>query len=68
VQGINKILHGKNLHGNVEKWMPLFCSKKFSFYFKKFIPSGIPQTNHLLLKDGHGSHVKNDRLSKRLWI
>jgi hypothetical protein len=39
-------------------WMITFLFKEFSFFFKRFIPSGISITNrHLLILDGHGSHV-----------
>ncbi len=39
-------------------WIITFLFKKFMFFFKRFIPSGISITNgHLLILDGHGSHV-----------
>jgi hypothetical protein len=39
-------------------WMTTFLFKEFLFFFKRFIPSGISITNkHLLILDGHGSHV-----------
>jgi hypothetical protein len=39
-------------------WMTSFMFKQFLSFFKRFIPSGIPRTNHhLLTLDGHGSHV-----------
>jgi len=39
-------------------WMTTFLFKEFLFFFKKCIPSGISITNrHLLILDGHGSHV-----------
>jgi hypothetical protein len=35
-----------------------FLFKKFLYFFKKIIPSGVSFTNcHLLILDGHGSHV-----------
>jgi hypothetical protein len=41
----------KNLDNNI-----LF--KKFLSFFKRLVPSGIFLTNHhLLLLDGHGSHI-----------
>jgi hypothetical protein len=44
--------------------------KEFLFLFQKVYTKCHPSNSNqsLLLKDGHGSHVKNDRLSKRLWI
>jgi hypothetical protein len=42
----------------VKAWMTIFLFKKFLSFFKKLVPSGISQTNcHLLILDGHGSHV-----------
>jgi hypothetical protein len=39
-------------------WMTTFLFKKFLSFFKRFIPNGISITNrHLLILDGHGSHV-----------
>jgi hypothetical protein len=39
-------------------WMTTFHFKEFLFFFKRYIPSGISLTNrHLLILDGHGSHV-----------
>ncbi len=38
--------------------MTCFLFKKFLFFFKWFIPNGMFLTNqHLLIQDGHGSHV-----------
>jgi hypothetical protein len=39
-------------------WMMTFLFKEFPSFFKRLIPNGISQTNcHLLILDGHGSHV-----------
>jgi hypothetical protein len=39
-------------------WMTCFLFKELLFFFKWFIPSGMFLTNqHLLILDGHGSHV-----------
>jgi hypothetical protein len=39
-------------------WMTSFFFKEFLSFFKDFIPGGISHTNHhLLVLDGHGSHV-----------
>jgi hypothetical protein len=39
-------------------WMTTFLFKEFMFFFKRFILNGISITNrHLLILDGHGSHV-----------
>jgi hypothetical protein len=39
-------------------WITTFLSKKFLSFFKRFILNGIFITNrHLLILDGHGSHV-----------
>jgi hypothetical protein len=39
-------------------WMTTFLYKEIFFFFKRYIPSGILITNkHLLILDGHGSHV-----------
>jgi hypothetical protein len=39
-------------------WMNTFLFKEFLSFLKRFIPSGISITNkHLLILDGHGSHV-----------
>jgi hypothetical protein len=39
-------------------WMTTFLFKEFLFYFKSSIPGGISISNkHLLILDGHGSHV-----------
>ncbi len=38
--------------------MTTFFFKEFFVFFKRSIPSGISTTNrHLLILDGHGSHV-----------
>jgi hypothetical protein len=38
--------------------MTTFLFKDFMYFFKRSIPSGISITNrHLLILDGHGSHV-----------
>jgi hypothetical protein len=42
----------------LKTWMTTFLFKKFLSFFKRSIPSGISITNrHLLILDGHGSHV-----------
>ncbi len=39
-------------------WMITFLFKEFMSFLKRSIPSGISITNkHLLILDGHGSHV-----------
>jgi hypothetical protein len=39
-------------------WMTNFMFKKFLLFFKRSVLSGVSQTNyHLLIMDGHGSHV-----------
>jgi hypothetical protein len=39
-------------------WMTSFLFKEFSSFFKRLIPGGISPNNcHLLILDGHGSHV-----------
>jgi hypothetical protein len=39
-------------------WMMIFLFKEFLSFFKRSILGGISQTNHhLLILDGHGSHV-----------
>ncbi len=39
-------------------WITSFMFKEFLSFFKRSIPSGISQTNyHLLILNGHGSHV-----------
>jgi len=39
-------------------WMTSFLFKDFLSFFKRSIPSGIsPSNHHLLILDGHGSHV-----------
>jgi len=39
-------------------WMTTFLFKEFLYFFKRSISSGISLTNrHLLILDGHGSHV-----------
>jgi hypothetical protein len=39
-------------------WMTTFLFKKFLSFFNKLIPSGVSFNNrHLLILDGHGSHV-----------
>jgi len=39
-------------------WMITFLFKEFLSFFKRSIPSGVSFTNrHLLILDGHGSHV-----------
>ncbi len=39
-------------------WMITFLFKEFMSFFKRSIPSGISITNrHMLILDGHGSHV-----------
>jgi len=39
-------------------WMTTFRFKEFLSFFKRFIPNGISIIDrHLLILDGHGSHV-----------
>jgi hypothetical protein len=39
-------------------WMTSFLFKEFLSFFKDYVQGGISQTNHhLLILDGHGSHV-----------
>jgi hypothetical protein len=39
-------------------WMTFFSFKELFSFFKKSIASGISQTNHhLLILDGHSSHI-----------
>jgi hypothetical protein len=39
-------------------WMTSFMFKEFLSFFKRFLLGGISQTNHhLLILDGHGSHI-----------
>jgi hypothetical protein len=39
-------------------WMTTYLFSKFLAFFKKSILSGISQTNHhMLILNGHGSHV-----------
>jgi hypothetical protein len=47
------------MYGNANKGMDdKFFVQRIPFIFKDSIPSGISQTNHhLLVLDGHGSHV-----------
>jgi hypothetical protein len=51
----------RNMHGNLQRkaWMiTSFLFKKFLSFFKRSILGGIFQYNqHLLILDGHGSHV-----------
>ncbi len=49
----------KNLHVNAKKRLQDFFFVQRVFYlFKKYVPSGVFLTNqHLLILDGHGSHV-----------
>jgi hypothetical protein len=44
-----------------------FLFKEFLSFFKHFVPSGISQTNHhLLVLDGHGSHVTLKALEQEM--
>jgi hypothetical protein len=46
-------------------WMTTFIFKKNFSLFKKFVPSGIYQTNQdLLILDGHGSHVSFEAIEQ----
>ncbi len=46
-------------------WMTTFLFKEFLSFFKKFILGGISQTNqHLLILDGHGSHVSLEAIEQ----
>jgi hypothetical protein len=39
-------------------WMTTFLFKEFQSFFKNLVSNGISQSNtHLLILDGHGSHV-----------
>jgi hypothetical protein len=39
-------------------WMTSFMFQKSLLFFKRYVPSGISQTNfQLLIMDGHGSHI-----------
>jgi hypothetical protein len=52
-------LQTKNLHGNAKENLDdFFLFKEFVTFFKKSILSGVSFINqHLLILDGHGSHV-----------
>ncbi len=46
-------------------WMTTFLFKEFFSFFKKSILGGISQTNqHLLILDGHGSHVSLEAIEQ----
>jgi hypothetical protein len=47
------------LHGNAKKpWMTSFLFKEIVFFFKKIVPGKVSLINrHLLVLDGHDSHV-----------
>jgi len=47
------------MYGNAKQGMDeKFLFKEFPSFYNKSIPSGISQTSHhLLIMDGHGSHV-----------
>ncbi len=46
-------------------WMNTFLFKEFLSFLKRFIPSGISKTNkHLLILDGHGSHVTLEAIAQ----
>jgi hypothetical protein len=43
---------------HTKTWMTSFLFKEFLSFFKKLVPNGIfPNNYHLLILDGHGSHV-----------
>jgi len=47
-------------------WMISFLFRKFLPFFKRFIPCEISLTNrHLLILDGHGSHVTLEVMKKQ---
>jgi hypothetical protein len=46
-------------------WMTSFLFKEFLSIFKKSIPGGIfPISHHLLIIDGHGSHVNLEAIEQ----
>jgi hypothetical protein len=47
------------LYGNAKKtWIIIFLFKEFMFFFNKSIPGGVSfNKKHLLILNGHGSHV-----------
>ncbi len=48
-------------------WMKSFFFKEFLSFFKDFILCGISHTNgHLLVLDGHGSHVALEALKQAM--
>jgi len=49
----------KYMHGYAKEGIDeFFLFKKFLFFFKRFVPSAVSTTNwHLLVLNGHGSHV-----------
>jgi hypothetical protein len=48
-------------------WMTSFFFKEFFSFFKDFILGGISHTNHhLLVLDGHGSHVTLEALKQAM--
>jgi hypothetical protein len=52
-------LQASNVHGHAKKGVDdQFFIKKFIYFFERFVPSGISQSNqHHLIFHGHGSHV-----------
>ncbi len=46
-------------------WIISFLLKEFLSFFKRSIPSGIsPSNRHLLILDGHGSHVSLEAIEQ----
>jgi len=46
-------------------WMITFLFNEFMSFFKRSIPSGISITNrHMLILDGHGSHVTLEEIKQ----
>jgi hypothetical protein len=59
-------LETKDLHGNVKRSLDdFFLFKKFLSFLKKYVLGGVSFTNkHLLVLDGHGSHVTLEAISQ----
>jgi hypothetical protein len=49
----------KNMHGNVEKnWKTIYLFNQWlSFFYKYVLGRVFQETWHLLILDGHGSHI-----------
>jgi hypothetical protein len=51
----------------IKTWMTSFFFKKFLSFFKDYVPNGISQTTcHLLVLDGHKSHVTLEALEQAM--